>query len=493
MTPQRFALALGGLALLVLSGCATAPPAASPSAPAPTAALPPSASLPPAAPPAAPVAPPAAQPASVAPEAAAPALPATPPPPKDLWERIRNGFGMPDLQTDLVRDREQWYASRPEYVRRMTERSRRYLFYIVEELEKRRMPSEIALLPYIESAFNPLAMSHAKASGMWQFIPSTGRDYALTQNLFRDERRDVLESTKAALDYLQKLHRMFGDWHLALAAYNWGEGSVSRAIARNQRAGLPTDYASLTMPMETRMYVPKLQAVKNIIARPQAWGIALPVIENHPYFTTVTIRRDIDVSLAARLANLKIEDFKALNPSMNKPVILAMGTPTILLPWDNADIFSRNLDSHSGQMASWTAWLVPGTMRVADAAKRVGMSELQLREVNRIPPRHLIKAGSTILVPRSEGGKDVPDALADNAQLSTAPEGGGKRKAAHKGPHHSATSPKTASASSGGPRVRQAAKKSGVKQAAAKPRTSASASKAKPAQASNRALAKRAN
>lgn len=335
---------------------------------------------------------------------------------------------MPDLQSDLVRDREQWYGSRPEYFRRMTERSRRYLFYIVEELEKRRMPTELALLPYIESAFNPQAMSHAKASGMWQFIPSTGRDFALTQNLFRDERRDVLESTQAALDYLQKLHRMFGDWHLALAAYNWGEGSVGRAIARNQRAGLPTDYASLTMPMETRMYVPKLQAVKNIIARPETWNVNLPLIENHPYFTTVTIRRDIDVSLAARLANLKLEDFKALNPSMNKPVILAMGTPTILLPRDNADVFSRNLDGHVGQLASWTAWLVPGTMRVADAAKRVGMNELQLREINRIPPRHLINAGSTLLVPRGASGRDVPDVVADKAQLSTAPEVA-KRKA----------------------------------------------------------------
>lgn len=482
----RLAPMLAALALVVLSGCATAPPASNPaaapaSAPMPQAAAP---SPPPAAAPAPAATPP---PLAVAPEAITTATPAPPAPPRDLWERIRNGFGMPDLQTDLVRDREQWYASRPEYVRRMTERSRRYLFYIVEELEKRRMPSEIALLPYIESAFNPLAMSHAKASGMWQFIPSTGRDYALTQNLFRDERRDVLESTKAALDYLQKLHRMFGDWHLALAAYNWGEGSVSRAIARNQRAGRPTDYASLTMPMETRMYVPKLQAVKNIIARPQAWGITLPMIENHPYFTTVTIRRDIDVSLAARLANLKIEDFKALNPSMNKPVILAMGTPTILLPWDNADVFSRNLDNHAGQLASWTAWLVPGTMRVADAAKRVGMSELQLREVNRIPPRHLIKAGSTILIPRSEGGKDVPDALADTAQLSTAPEGGGKRKGAQKASAHGS---KTVAAAT--PRVKTASsKKTGTRQAANKPR--AVATKAKPAQASNRALAKRAN
>ena len=183
-----------------------------------------------------------------------------------------------------MRDREQWYATRPDYVQRMTERGSRYLFHIVEEVERRGLPTELALLPFIESAFNPQAMSSAKASGMWQFIPSTGKHFELTQNIFRDDRRDVLASTRAALDYLEKLHGMFGDWHLALAAYNWGEGSVQRAIARNEREGLPTDYLSLRMPLETQHYVPKLQAVKNIIARPQQFGLALPPLENHPYF-----------------------------------------------------------------------------------------------------------------------------------------------------------------------------------------------------------------
>jgi len=179
----------------------------------------------------------------------------------DLWARVRQGFAMPDLDTELVRNREQWYATRPDYVQRMTERGGRYLFHIVEELERRGMPTELALLPFIESAFNPQAMSSARASGMWQFMPSTGKYFDLKQNIFRDDRRDVLASTRAALEYLQKLHGMFGDWHLALAAYNWGEGSVQRAIARNQKAGLPTDYTSLRMPNETQYYVPKLQAV----------------------------------------------------------------------------------------------------------------------------------------------------------------------------------------------------------------------------------------
>ena len=341
----------------------------------------------------------------------------------DLWARVRRGFAMPDLQGDLVRGREQYYADRPDYVRRMTERGGRYLFHVVEELEKRNMPMELALLPFIESAFNPQAMSTAKASGMWQFIPSTGKDFALKQNIFRDDRRDVLASTRAALDYLSRLHRMFGDWHLALAAYNWGEGSVQRAINRNLKAGLPTDYTSLNMPDETRLYVPKLQAVKNIVQNPESFRLSLPTLNNHPYFLSVPIERDIDVDLAARLAGVSMEEFKQLNPQMNKPVILAAGTEQVLLPYDNANRFVDNLRSHKGQLASWTAWVAPRTLRSADAARQVGMSESELREVNRIPPKMLVKAGSTLLVPRSAArNTDVSEHLADNAALSLAPD-----------------------------------------------------------------------
>lgn len=345
-------------------------------------------------------------------------------PPRDLWERIRRGYAMPDLESPLVRDREQWYTARPDYIYRMTERSKKYLFHIVEELELRNMPTELALLPFIESAFNPQAVSVAKAAGMWQFMPATGKYFELKQNAFRDDRRDVLASTRAALDYLQKLYGMFGDWHLALAAYNWGEGSVGRAIAKNQRANLPTGYTDLTMPMETRFYVPKLQAVKNIVANPAVFNSSLPVIENHPYFDTVTIRRDIDVARAAKLAEVPLEDFKALNPSMNRPVILAAGTPQILLPWDNAKVFQANLEAYAGgRLASWTVWIAPTTMRAAEAAKRVGMSESELRSINNIPPRMVIRAGSTLVVPRSDRVEhDVASKVADHGQVSLAPE-----------------------------------------------------------------------
>lgn len=345
-------------------------------------------------------------------------------PPPDLWHRIRGGFKMSALDNDLVRRHEQWYASRPDYLQRMTDRSRKYLFHIVEELERRNMPTELALLPFIESAFNPQAVSSARAAGMWQFMPATGKDYALKQNFFRDDRRDVLASTRAALDYLQRLHGMFGDWHLALAAYNWGEGNVGRAIQRNQRAGRETGYADLAMPDETRNYVPKLQAVKNIVMSPDQFRAELPLIENHPYFQSVTVQRDIDVELAARLADVPLDDFRALNPQLNRPVILAAGTPQILLPWDNATVFKRNYEAYNeGRYATWTAWSAPATMSVAEAARRVGMNESDLRTVNSIPPRMLIKAGSVLIVPRKGTHQnDVAGHVADNGQLSLAPE-----------------------------------------------------------------------
>ena len=343
--------------------------------------------------------------------------------PADLWERIRRGFAMPDLQVDQVQGRERWYADRPDYIQRMTARSSKYLYHIVEELEQRNMPTELALLPFIESAFNPQAVSSARASGMWQFMPRTGKDFDLKQNAFRDDRRDVLASTRAALDYLQRLYGMFGDWHLALAAYNWGEGNVGKALARNKRLGEPLSYTDLRMPAETRLYVPKLQAMKNLVANPDGLGVTLPPIPNHPYFQTVPLPRDADVAVIAKLADVSMDDFKALNPSAHRPVMLASGTPHILLPWDNAEIFQRNLESHDGQLASWTAWVAPKNMKVADAAKRVGMSEEELRSVNKIPPRMLIKAGSALLVPRSaQQQKDVSEKLADNGQLNLAPE-----------------------------------------------------------------------
>jgi membrane-bound lytic murein transglycosylase D len=331
---------------------------------------------------------------------------------------------MPDLESDLVKKWEQWYATRPDYVQRMTERGGRYLFHVVEEVHKRGLPMELALLPFIESAFNPQALSVASASGMWQFMPATGLQYELKQNLFRDDRRDVLASTRAALDYLQMLHRMFDDWHLALAAYNWGQGNVQRALERNRRARQDLVYTALRMPDETRNYVPKLQAVKNILLSPATFGLTLPKLENHPFFLTVNIDRDMDAELVARLAGLSMDEFQALNPQLNKPVLLAAGTPQVLLPYDSANRFVGALARHTGPWASWTAWVAPRTLRPAEAAKLVGFSEARLRELNKIPERMVIKAGSTLIVPRPHHHtQDVTEQLADQARIQLAPDG----------------------------------------------------------------------
>ncbi|CAN5307448.1 transglycosylase SLT domain-containing protein [soil metagenome] len=343
---------------------------------------------------------------------------------ENLWLRVRAGFAMPTLDNEGVRRAEAWYAARPDYVERMTERGSRYLFHIIEEVQKRGMPTELALLPFVESAFVTNSTSRAKAAGMWQFMPATGRDFDLKQNIFRDDRRDVLASTRAALDYLGRLNKMFGgDWQLALAAYNWGQGNVMKAIARNEKAGLPTDYDSIKMPDETRYYLPKLQAVKNIVLAPEQFGLRLPAVANHPYFLSVKIERDMDVDVAAKLAGISEESFKQFNPQMNKPVILATHTAQVLLPYDNAEAFATALAAHRGPLATWTAWVVPRTMKPAEAAKQVGMGEDLLREINLIPPKMLVKKGSTLLVPRAAHRvEDVSEQLAENASISLAPD-----------------------------------------------------------------------
>jgi membrane-bound lytic murein transglycosylase D len=319
--------------------------------------------------------------------------------PPDLWDRIRTGFSMPDLSSPLVQDRQIWYASQPSYVKRMVERSKRYLYYIVEELEKRGMPTELALLPMVESAFNPMAYSRSHASGLWQFIPSTGKNYNLEQNSWYDGRRDIVASTSAALDYLQFLYEMHGDWHLALASYNWGENAVARAIEKNKAKGLPTDYLSLSMPTETRYYVPKLQALKNIIANPHSFGVDLEPVPNTPYFVTVEKTQDIDVRLAAKLADMPLAEFLALNPAHNRPVIVANGTPALVLPADKAKIFLANLEGHDQPLVSWQTYTVKSGDSLQHIASKHGISLASLKQINGIGRRTKVGPGYQLLVP----------------------------------------------------------------------------------------------
>ena len=306
----------------------------------------------------------------------------------DVWARIRKGFGMPDLDGPLVRRHLAYYKARPEHLQRVFDRSRVYLYHIVNELERRGMPTELALVPMVESAFNPMAYSRAHASGLWQFIPATGKRFELEQTWWYDERRDIVDSTNAALDYLQLLYKMHGDWHLALASYNWGEGAVSRAIARNRKAGKPTHYASLRMPKETRSYVPKLQALKNIIRDPQAAGVDLDPIPDEPYFVQIAQAADMDLQLAAELAELPMEEFLALNPGFSRPLIRASASTRLVLPSDKVPTFYDNLAKREGaSLVSWQVYRPKPGEKFAPIGRRFGISIAGLKKINGIPQR----------------------------------------------------------------------------------------------------------
>jgi len=331
-------------------------------------------------------------------------------PETDLWARIRAGFAMPELASPLVAEKERFYLARPAYLERMFARGSRYLFHIVEELDKRGLPTELALLPFVESAMNPVALSPAQAAGLWQFIPSTGRAYDLRQDWWVDNRRDVVQSTRAALDYLQKIHAMHGnDWFLALASYNWGEGAVARAVRRNQSQGKPTDYLSLSMPAETRQYVPKLMALRNIVLRAEQLGVALPALPNRPYFAMVEKTRPIDLDLAARFAGMSVEEFVALNPAHNRPVISATRNNQIKLPADRVERFQAAIEQHAAESKAFATW-EPYTLKDGESldslARRGGVTVAELRRANGLREGSRIVAGTRLLAPQASGSID---------------------------------------------------------------------------------------
>jgi len=318
--------------------------------------------------------------------------------PDDVWVRIRRGFAIPNLNTPLVQEWTDYYARHATSVLTMSERASKYLYFIVEELERRGMPTELALLPFVESAFNPTAYSRAHASGLWQFIPSTGKHFNLRQDPWLDERRDPVASTHAALDYLTYLFDYQGDWFLALASYNWGEGAVRRAIEKNESQDLGTDYLSLKMPDETRNYVPKLQAIKNIIANPIAYNIQLPKVNNEPYFTVVHGPSHMDIEIAAALAEMPLEEFKFLNPAYQKEII-PQDRPTILLPKPNARLFKTNLASYDGKLSRWDIYEARAGESYQDIAEKFDMSLSQLKQINHLGKKNQqATSGQTLFV-----------------------------------------------------------------------------------------------
>ena len=340
-----------------------------------------------------------------------------------VWTRVRDGFKIPNMENSVVDENLAKYSKRTDYLQRMANRSQKYLYHIIEEVTARGMPTEIALLPFVESAFVTNAKSRVKAAGLWQFMPATGKHYELDQTMWKDERYDVLQSTAAALTYLQRLHDEFDDWPLAFAAYNWGEGNVRRAIKRNQSLGLPTDYMSLKMPAETRNYYPKLQAIKNIVQNPNDYGIKLPTIYNEPFFVQIFKDQDIDVKRAAKLAGMSHEEFSTLNPSFNRPVIVASHNHSMLMPTDKLDQFIENLVAYrtSGKpLSSWTTYRVQPEDTVAAIARKAHMTEAALREANQIPAGRRIKPGSLVLVSKSSGLGNAEDISSDTIDASFA-------------------------------------------------------------------------
>ncbi|MGQ5524060.1 LysM peptidoglycan-binding domain-containing protein [Chitinimonas sp. PSY-7] len=316
----------------------------------------------------------------------------------DLWARVRHGFKMENLDNAQVRAQEQFYARNPEYMRRVVERSRRYLYFIVGEVERRGMPTELALLPIVESAFVPKAQSHAMASGLWQFIPATGQRYGLERTWWYDGRQDVMAATYAALDYLQDLYNQFGDWQLALAAYNWGEGGVGRALAKTRAKGMDDDFETIRKPRETENYVPKLIAVRNIIANPSAYGVTIPSVPDKPYFQPVATGRHMDLQLVAKLAGTTMEELLMLNPGFIRPVFAHKEDRKLLLPIDKVETFEQNLKSYDAPLLSWQPYVTKRGESLDAIAGRFNIQVAELRDLNKLGGVRAAN-GQTILVP----------------------------------------------------------------------------------------------
>lgn len=316
-----------------------------------------------------------------------------------LWVQLRQFFRMDEVNQSLVRRHETSFVNNRDYFNRTITRSTPYMYHIMSEVQKRGMPAEIALLPFIESAFVTRARSRVGASGLWQFMPATGRHYGLEQTPLYDGRHDVFAATNAALNYLQYLHGLFGDWSLALAAYNWGEGNMSRAIRRAQAAGLAPTYENLNLPAETRNYVPKLLAVRNLVNNPQAFGLMLPDIKHEPYFKEVSVNAPLDIMAAAHLANISESEFLALNPAFKTPVFIPKGNNRrMLLPIAAVKTFESNYRASDPKtLLSWDVFTADSRMSISDIALQTGSSVSDLKRLNGITGNH-IDAGRTILV-----------------------------------------------------------------------------------------------
>ena len=340
-----------------------------------------------------------------------------------VWDNLRKNFRMQEVNSGLVRSHENKFAQNSTYFNRTIQRSTPYIYYITDEVKKRNMPAEVALLPFIESAYVTKARSHVGASGLWQFMPATGRHYGLEQTPLYDGRHDVHAATNAALNYLQYLYGLFGDWSLALAAYNWGEGNVTRAVNRAIAQGLPPTYENLKMPAETRNYVPKLLAVRNLVNNPSAFGLKLPEIKSEPYFKTVTVKAPLDIRAAAFLANIPESEFLALNPAFKTPVFIPKGNSRqMLLPVQAAKTFESNYkNSDLNTLLSWDVYTPSSRISLQDIAAQTGSSISEIQRLNGIRSAYL-EAGRTILVNKNRASGIKPASEFAKADFDPVPD-----------------------------------------------------------------------
>ncbi|MGO1657335.1 MAG: LysM peptidoglycan-binding domain-containing protein [Marinobacter sp.] len=327
----------------------------------------------------------------------------------DMWDRLRAGFALDhEVDNKRVRDQLEWYASHPGYINRVVERGSRYLHYIVNETEKRDLPAEFALLPIVESAFDPFAYSHGRAAGLWQFIPSTGKYFGLTQSWWHDDRRDLVAATDAALTYLDRLTNRFdGDYTLALAAYNSGGGTVSIAMRRNRKSNKPQDFWSLQLPRETRHYVPKLIALAKIFDDPQAYGIELPSLKNEPYFDVVDTGGQLDLAQAAELAGVDIDEIYLLNPSYIRWATSPEGPHRLLVPHQNAEPFRAALaEIPEGKRVSWQNYMVKSGDSLNTISRKFSTTPAVLQQVNNLNS-DLIRIGQRLMIPSASKSSEA--------------------------------------------------------------------------------------
>lgn len=320
---------------------------------------------------------------------------------ENIWDRLRSGYQLTQIDHPRVESYVNSYLRHPDFLPRVSSRSEPFLFYIIEQVEKRNMPLELALLPIVESAFDPFAYSHGRASGLWQFIPGTGKQYGLKQNWWYDGRRDAIAATDAALDYLEDLHqRLDEDWLLALAAYNSGEGNVRKAIRRNTKQGKATDFWSLKLPKETQAYVPQLLAVSKIILNPEHYGLNLTEIANKPYFGEVDIGSQIDLAQAASLADMDINQLYTLNAGFNRWATDPKGPHRLFIPVEKIDSFREQLESSGTDRVSWERYKVQSGDSLISIAKHFHTSVDLLKENNKIKG-NTIRIGQMMLIPKA--------------------------------------------------------------------------------------------